>query len=88
MPITKFFMVPSILAGQAYEDMWICSIVNLLLDLFTLTVLMVVCKRENTDFITLLKNKLGKKGAKIDPMLSVFPQVQEEHAKAIESDEE
>ncbi|MBR2870191.1 MAG: GerAB/ArcD/ProY family transporter [Clostridia bacterium] len=65
MPITKFFMVPSILAGQAHEDMWICSVVNLLLDLFTLTALTVVCKRENTDFITLLKNKLGEKGAKV-----------------------
>ena len=63
MPITKLFYLPSVLASVSNEDMWISAIVNLLLDLITLLAILKVCERENTDFITLLKDNLGNKGA-------------------------
>ena len=64
-PMIKLFYLPSLLAGVAYEDMWICAILNLLLDLTTLLPLLIVCQREEKDFITLIKENFGVSGAKI-----------------------
>lgn len=64
-PMIKLFYLPSVLAGVAYEDMWICAVVNLLIDLATLIPLLIVCEREEKDFITLIKDSFGEKGAKL-----------------------
>ncbi len=63
-PMIKLFYLPSVLAGVAYEDMWICAVVNLLLDLITLVPILIVCEREEKDFISLIKDSFGEKGAK------------------------
>lgn len=63
-PITKFFILPSILANTANEDMWICSLVNVLLDLITLCAIIYTCKKCRCTFFQLLENNLGKTGTK------------------------
>ena len=63
-PITKFFILPSILAGIANEDMWLCAVVNVIFDLTALSAIIYTCKKCNCTFIELLENNLGKSGAK------------------------
>ncbi len=65
LPVTKFFILPSILAGHANEDMWISACISLLLDAITLTTVLFACKNAKTDFYGLLKLNFGKVGAKI-----------------------
>ena len=65
MPVTKLFILPSVLAEHASEDMWISATINLLLDFITLLFVLHVCKRAKTDFFTLLENNLGKPLTKI-----------------------
>ena len=65
LPIIKLFTLPSIIAKNCYEDMWICSVLNLLLDLFTLSFLIIASKRANCNFCTLLERTFGKVGTKI-----------------------
>ena len=65
MPITKFFVLPSILAEIAKEDMWISSLLNLIADLITLSFITVACKNADTDFFGLLKNAFGEKTTKV-----------------------
>ncbi len=65
MPVTKLFILPSVLAEHASEDMWISATINLLLDFITLLFVLHACKRAKTDFFTLLENNLGKPLTKI-----------------------
>lgn len=65
MPITKFFMLPSVLAECAYEDMWISALLSFFLDFITLACLLRVCRLSNTDFFGLLEKNFGKTVAKI-----------------------
>ena len=41
LPISKLFIMPSILAGKANEDLWISALVNLTLDFLTILALKV-----------------------------------------------
>ncbi|MBR1983189.1 MAG: GerAB/ArcD/ProY family transporter [Clostridia bacterium] len=65
LPTIKFFMLPSVLSKTASEDMWICSVFNLLLDGITLSVILIACKRYKCDFYTLLESHFGKTVARI-----------------------
>ncbi|MBE7087048.1 MAG: hypothetical protein E7369_01960 [Clostridiales bacterium] len=65
LPIIKLFSLPSVIADVAREDMWISTLINVLLDLFTLIVLIFTCKKCKTDFYGLLELNFGKVGSKI-----------------------
>ena len=72
MPVTKLFILPSVLATHAKEDMWISATINLVLDFITLLLVINACKRAKTDFFTLLENNLGKPLSKIVIVLYFF----------------
>lgn len=65
VPVTKLFMMSSIIAGISKEDMWISTLFNVLLDVITLSCVCYACKKAQSDFITLLENNLGKTGKNI-----------------------
>lgn len=65
MPITKLFSLPSILAKTASEDMWICALLNLIIDLMTLAFISLICQRTQKTFFELLQVGFGKIGSKI-----------------------
>ncbi len=69
LPTIKFFMLPSVLAKTANEDMWISALINLILDAVTLSVILIACKRYKCDFYTLLECRFGKTIAKITFLL-------------------
>ena len=70
MPVIKFFMMPSVIADFAREDMWISSLINLILDGITLSFLIFACKKARTKFFELLEDNFGMVGAKI--ILSLY----------------
>ena len=65
LPINKLFIMPSVLAGVANEDMWISAVISLLLDFVTLLFVLRTARNAKTDFFGLLENSFGKTGAKI-----------------------
>lgn len=65
LPVNKLFLLPSLLARASSEDMWICTAINIIVDLLTLAVLVKVAKTNDTDIYTLLENSLGKVASKI-----------------------
>ena len=70
LPVIKLFSLPSVLASACEEDMWISALVSLTLDLLTVSVVLLACKKANTDFYTLLERNLGKVLSKI--VLSLY----------------
>ncbi len=62
--INKLFTMPSLMASLANEDMWLCALLNVALDLFTIFALTCVCRKQNLTFIQLLERGLGKKWTK------------------------
>lgn len=70
LPVTKLFMLPSVLSLNAAEDGWICALFNFLLDFTTLFFVLRACKNAKTDFFGLLENTLGKTVSKI--VLSLY----------------
>lgn len=64
-PITKLFMLPSVVASLARNDGWITACINLALDLVTLFVINLVCAKNNLTFIQLLESAFGKIGGKV-----------------------
>lgn len=64
-PIVKIFIMPSVLAEIANEDLWLCAVLSLLLDFITLIFIIKACKSTKTNFFGLIENCLGKVGAKI-----------------------
>ncbi len=65
LPINKLFIMPSVLASVANEDMWISAVISLLLDFITLFFILRTIRSARTDFFTLLENAFGKTGTKI-----------------------
>ena len=65
LPITKMFMMPSIVAGVSGEDMWISTILNLFLDGTTIFFLITFCKNEDGDFFDVIEKYFGKVAKKI-----------------------
>lgn len=64
MPITKLFMMPSVVAAVTGEDIWISTLTNFLADFLTLSVLVLCCKKNDCDFFTLLSRNYGTVVAK------------------------
>ena len=64
-PITKLFVLPSILASFSNENMWISSLISIILDLLTLIPVVYAFKNANAPFFTLVEVRLGKIGSKI-----------------------
>ena len=65
LPITKFFMMPSVVAKFASEDMWLSILINLTLDFLTICALTYTCKKSELSFYELLENSFGKLASKI-----------------------
>lgn len=65
LPVTKFFMLPSVIAETSKEDMWISALLNIVLDLITVMVILRCCKKHNTTYFNLLSETFGKVTAKI-----------------------
>ncbi len=65
LPITKLFMMPSIAAKSANEDMWISVLINLMLDFITIFLLTLTMKKSQMDFFGILESTFGKIGCKI-----------------------
>lgn len=70
IPINKMFILPSILAKTTGADMWLSCLISTSLDLLTIALVTLTCKRAKTDFYSLLNNNLGKVGTKL--VLIVF----------------
>ncbi len=64
-PISKLFIMPSVLAGKAEQDLWISAMINLALDFLTIFLVTIACKRSNTTILGLLERSLGKTATKI-----------------------
>ena len=56
--VVKIFSLPSIIASYANEDMWISSLINVVLDLITLIAVLFACKSADKDFLSLLQTLL------------------------------
>ncbi len=65
LPVTKLFMMPSVVAGFSREDMWISILINLSLDFLTIMAVTFTCKKTNLSFFELLELNFGKIGSKI-----------------------
>lgn len=65
MPVTKFFILPSLIAQAAEEDMWLSSIFNIVLDLLSVFFMLYLNRKYGIDFFSLLKNAFGKTFAKV-----------------------
>ena len=63
-PIARIFMLPSLLAEITGEDMWLSSLLNVLMDLTGIVAIILCCKRADADFYTLIKRKFGDAAAK------------------------
>lgn len=65
MPLTKLFLMPSVLAEHANEDMWISALINCALDFVTLICIIRLCRLANTNVFGIIESAFGKVGAKI-----------------------
>lgn len=65
LPMTKLFIMPSIVAEVAKQDMWISSLINFAADFITVCVLLLACRKEKTNFYGILERTFGKTGSKI-----------------------
>ena len=72
LPITKFFSLPSILAGFCGEDLWLSVLISLILDFLTLVPILLVCKNTQKNFFEILEDTFGKNGSKIIAFLYVI----------------
>lgn len=65
LPVTKIFMLPSIVSGISANDGWISTLLNLSLDLVALFFIVYSMQKANCSFSTLLENAVGKTASKI-----------------------
>lgn len=65
LPVNKLFLLPSILARFANEDMWLCTLFNILIDLLTVCVLVNAARNADCDVYQTIENSLGKIPSKI-----------------------
>lgn len=62
LPVTKFFMLSSLLSLNAREDMWISGLLSLACDFAAVISLTLFFKKEKRDFFTFSEEVLGKTG--------------------------
>ncbi len=72
LPVTKIFIMPSIISQVAFEDVWISIIINILFDLFSLLAILYVCRKTNKTYIQILEDTFGKKISKVILFLYVI----------------
>ncbi len=65
MPITKLFAMPSIMASIADRSLYLSGLINLFIDLITLSVLVLVSKKTDKTYYEILSNVFSDNGAKI-----------------------
>ena len=65
LPTIKLFMLPSVLAKTTNEDMWLSTLLNVIVDGITLSLILVACKRYNDNFYGLLSSHFGKTFANV-----------------------
>lgn len=65
LPITKLFMMPSVIAKISAEDMWISILYNILFDFLTLSLIVMLTRNKKTDYFDILEKSFGKIPAKI-----------------------
>lgn len=65
MPVTKFFMMPSVAAKIAGRDAWISCVFNIAIDFAALLFMLKASKNANTDFFGLCEKSLGKIGSRV-----------------------
>lgn len=65
LPLSKLFMMPSVLASFTNEDMWLSALFNFALDFITIFFIVGFMRKTNTDLFTFLENGLGKTASKI-----------------------
>lgn len=70
LPLSKLFMMPSILASCANEDAWISAVINLASDFIALFFIVRLMRKTDVDIFTLMENAFGKAATKI--ILFVF----------------
>ena len=63
IPVTKVFVLPSLIAEISGSDSFLSCLLNGIMDLITLSVILFACKKYKTDFFTLMEKTLGIKGA-------------------------
>ncbi len=65
LPLSKLFLMPSIMSGFANEDAHLCALFNLVLDFLTLVFILRATKHTDMNLYRLLETKIGRFGAKI-----------------------
>ena len=70
VPVTKLFVLPSVIAGISGSDMWISVFIGGIIDLATILSLSFACKKNKTDILTLMETVFGKPFTKA--ILSVY----------------
>ena len=65
LPVTKFFIMPSIVAQIASNDMWISILLNLLLDFITIIFIIQIMKKTEKNLYQILESVFSPKGAKV-----------------------
>ncbi len=65
LPVTKFFVLPSVLATTTKEDMWISTLILVLINAVVIYIITLACKKHDCDLYTLLENVFGKITSKI-----------------------
>ncbi len=65
IPVTKVFLLPSVLAKYANEDMWISALINFALDIITLVALIYTSTKHDDDFYGILTKNFNETTAKI-----------------------
>lgn len=72
LPITKLFMMSSVVASVSKEDMWISILINVLVDFLTLFAIFSLVKNEEGTLKDILTKAVGEKLTKIILLSYVF----------------
>lgn len=72
LPISKLFMMSSIIASVVKEDMWISILINVLIDFLTLFTFLTLTKNEEGTIKDILSRTLGEKLTKVILLFYVF----------------
>lgn len=64
MPLSKLFIMPSIMSGYANEDAWLCATLNLILDFVTFLFVLRAIRNTKMNVYRLLERTIGKTFAK------------------------
>ncbi len=65
LPLTKLFIMPSILASNVKGDLWLSALINIAIDFFAITVYLVATKNVELSFIEMMEDAFGKTTTKI-----------------------